>query len=138
MAEIHVQLKQKGSTSSLLSLNDHQIVIDRPVDKGGNGEGPMGGQVLLMSIAGCFSSTLYAAAQARNLQIEVLEMDVIGVLSENAPKRFEAIKLKVTSGTCGNTKEFSKLLKVAEKGCIAVNTIKMGMGGEVDQSETTS
>lgn len=134
MAEINVKLKQKGRTSSLLSLNDHQIVIDRPVDKGGNGEGPMGGQVLLMSIAGCFSSTLYAAAQARNLQIENLEMDVIGVLSENAPKRFESIKLEITAGSCGDKKEFTKLLKVAEKGCIAVNTIKSGMGFQATQT----
>lgn len=133
MAEVIVQLKQKGETSSLLTLNEHYIIIDRPVSKGGHGEGPMGGQVLLMSIAGCFSSTLYAAAQARNLKIEDLEMNVIGVLSEDAPKRFISIKLNVTGGSCGDGEQFPKLLKVAEKGCIAVNTIKQGMGFEVAQ-----
>ena len=93
----------------------------------------MGGQVLLMSIAGCFSSTLYAAAQARDLKIEGLEMKVIGQLSDDLPKRFKSLTLKVLKGTCGDEAEFSKLLKIAEKGCIAVNTIKSGLQFQVEE-----
>ncbi len=127
MDTITVQLKQNGETSSLLTFGEHNIIIDRPVEKGGNGEGPMGGQVLLMSIAGCFSSTLYAAAQVRDLEIEGLEITVKGGISESQPKRFESIELEITNGTCGDEAEFPKLLEIAEKGCIAVNTIKAGM-----------
>ena len=133
MAAIKVHLKQKGPTSSTLSIKDHEIIIDRPVEKGGHGEGPMGGQVLLMSVAGCFSSTLYAAAQARDLKIEGLEMEVVGQLSEDLPKRFISLTLNVTGGSCGNEAEFSKLLKIAEKGCIAVNTIKSGLQFKVTE-----
>ena len=131
MESIVVYLDQHGETSSRLSYKEHQIIIDRPLDKGGNGNGPMGGQVLLMSVAGCFSSTLYAAAQARNLKIEGLKIAVTGHISDSTPKRFEALTLNVVEGNCGNNKEFSKLLEIAEKGCIAVNTIKNGMKFQV-------
>jgi len=86
---------------------------------------------LLMSIAGCYSSTLYAAAQARNLKIERLKIVVTGHISDTTPKRFEALTLEVVKGTCGNEKEFPKLLEIAEKGCIAVNTVKTGMKFQV-------
>lgn len=133
MEKITLHLKQKGATSSLLTLGEHKLIIDRPVEKGGHGEGPMGGQVLLMSVAGCFSSTLYAAAQARDLKIEGLRMVVTGEISESTPKRFETLTLEVTEGACGDEKKFSKLLKIAENGCIAVNTIKIGMRFQVNE-----
>lgn len=117
----------------MLTLGEHNLIIDRPVEKGGQGEGPMGGQVLLMSVAGCFSSTLYAAAQARDLKIEGLRMLVTGEISEGTPKRFEALTLEVIEGTCGDENEFTKLLKIAENGCIAVNTIKSGMHFQVNE-----
>lgn len=135
MATITVQLEQKGETSSQLNFGEHNIIIDRPVDKGGHGEGPMGGQVLLMSVAGCFSSTLYAAAQARNLKIEGLKIEVTGEISESIPKRFETLTLEVTEGTCGDEKAFSKLLKIAEQGCIAVNTVKNGLNFQVSEKQ---
>ena len=131
MDTIIVKLKQKGTTSSVLTLDEHEIVIDRPVEKGGHGEGPMGGQVLLMSVAGCFASTLYAAAQSRDLQIEGLKIIVKGQISDSSPKRFETLTLEVADGTCGDEKEFPKLLRIAEQGCIAVNTIKQGMNFKV-------
>ena len=131
MDTITVQLKQNGETSSLLTFGEHNIVIDRPVEKGGHGEGPMGGQVLLMSVAGCFSSTLYAAAHARNLKIEGLEITVKAEISDSLPKHFESLNLEVKNGTCGDEGEFSKLLEIAEKGCIAVNTIKNGLNFKV-------
>ncbi len=131
MDTITVQLKQNGETSSLLTFGEHNIVIDRPVEKGGHGEGPMGGQVLLMSVAGCFSSTLYAAAHARNLKIEGLEITVKAEISDSLPKHFESLNLEVKNGMCGDEGEFSKLLEIAEKGCIAVNTIKNGLNFKV-------
>lgn len=138
MESVTVHLDQYGETSSLLSFENHQIIIDRPPSKGGHGEGPMGGQVLLMSVAGCFSSTLYTAAQARDLKIERLKMVVTGHISDSTPKRFEALTLEIVEGTCGNDKEFSKLLEVAEKGCIAVNTMKNSMNFQVTESPISS
>jgi uncharacterized OsmC-like protein len=138
MESVTVQLDQKGDTSSTLSFGAYQIIIDRPPGKGGRGEGPMGGQVLLMSVAGCFSSTLYAAAQARVMKIEGLKICVTGYISDDQPKRFEALNLEVVAGSCGDQREFSKLLKIAERGCIAVNTVKNGMKFQVTDHRVLS
>ena len=131
MSKVTVTLHQAGETSSKLSVGQHSITIDRPLEKGGHNEGPMGGQVLLMSVAGCFASTLYAAGDGRGLKIEDLQIEVHGVLSDDIPKRFEKLVFEVVKVNCDDLKVFEKLLKVAEKGCIAVNTIKAGMEVEI-------
>lgn len=127
MPSIHLKLTQKDKTLSLVEAGEHQLQIDRPLSKGGSNQGPMGGQALLMGIAGCYASTLYGAAIARNMTISDLGIDVVAEISEDAPARFTSIALNITSGSCSQPEEFEKLLAIAEKGCIAVNTIKNGM-----------
>lgn len=68
MDKIKITLKQNSETSMKLQHDQFGIVVDRPVEKGGGGEGLMGGQYLLTGIAGCFCSTFFAVAQTRNLQ----------------------------------------------------------------------
>ncbi len=131
MNTITVNLHQNSPTSSLLTFGEHELIIDRPIDKGGQNQGPMGGQVLLMSVGGCFCSTLYAAAQAREIVVEDLKLSIHGTLSEGLPKRFQEISLEVLEVQCSHPEEFAKLLKIAENGCIAVNTIKQGLDFKV-------
>ena len=64
MPELTISLTQKGDTATEGKIGKHSVIIDRPLDKGGNDLGPMGGQYLIASIAGCFSSTFFAAAKS--------------------------------------------------------------------------
>jgi uncharacterized OsmC-like protein len=124
MATIKIQLNQNSETSVELQHNQFNITIDRPIEKGGNGKGLMGGQYMLAGVGGCFCSTLFAAAQARDIQIEGLSVIVSAMLSEEHPKRFMSITLDATYENCNQPSEFEKLLTIAEQGCISVNTIK--------------
>jgi len=124
MATIALTLIQNSTTSVQLQNNDFNIIVDRPVDKGGNGLGLMGGQYMLTGIGGCFSSTLFAAAQSRAIKIEGLTITISAILSEELPKRFTDITLKVSYEVCSHPAEFDKLLAIAEQGCISVNTVK--------------
>jgi len=126
MGAIKIILEQASPTSMRL-VNDFQIVVDRPAEKGGGGTGLMGGQYLLTGIAGCFCSTLFAAAQARQILIENLKVVLEANLSQDLPKRFDAVQLHVSYGSCNQPDEFGPLLKIAEKGCLSINTIKKGM-----------
>jgi uncharacterized OsmC-like protein len=54
----------------------------------------MGGELLLVALGGCFMSNLVAAAAARNIPAEELEVRVQGTLA-SAPPRVEAIDLEV-------------------------------------------
>ncbi len=127
MSTINITFKQITDTATIAQVGDYQLTIDRPPAKGGGGAGPMGGQALLAGVGGCFASTLFGAAQARDLTITGLELNLSARLSETIPKRFESIQLDVVGGVCSDPEAFGKLVRIAEKGCISINTIKQGL-----------
>jgi putative redox protein len=98
------------------------VPIDRPEAKGGHDAGPMGGELFLTAIGGCFSSTLLAAIKARGADISSLQVEVTGTLVDS-PTRFATVELLV-SANYAEREQFEKLVEIAEKGCIIVNTLK--------------
>lgn len=123
MAEITVSVQQLDtSPTSEASVGEHKVLIDRPTDKGGNNRGPMGGQLLLASLGGCFMSNLIAAVQGRGLDLSNLEVHVRGNLS-TSPPRFDAIVMEVY-GAGRDLAQLAKLTEIAERACIVSNTLK--------------
>ena len=52
MPEMMVTVAQlDGTATSTGSARDHRVLIDRPRDKGGLDQGPMGGELLLHTLA---------------------------------------------------------------------------------------
>ena len=127
MDKIKITLEQHAETSMKLRHDQFEVIVDRPVEKGGGAAGLMGGQYLLTGIAGCFCSTLFAAAQAREVTIEGLNVQVIATVSDDMPKRFTDVQLEVSYQNCSDPASFDKLLKMSEQGCISVNTVKHAM-----------
>ncbi len=122
MTEITVTLKQHETTASMATIRDHQFVIDRPESKGGNNAGPMGGELLLASVGGCFMSNLRAAIAAREgVSVEKIALTVTATLSDDMT-RFSSIDMQVTAEADGS--ELQKLVTIAERACIAANTIR--------------
>ena len=107
-----------------ISVN-HHVQIDRPVAKGGTDTGPMGGELFLASVGGCFMSNLLAAVRAREATVTNAQTLVIGTL-EGTPPRFTAIAIAVSAG-CDDPDLLDKLIEIAARGCIMVNTLR-GLG----------
>lgn len=120
--EARVQVKQISATTSECTARQHRSLSDRPEAKGGEDRGPMGGELLLMGLGGCFMSNLLAAVRAREAQVSNLTIDIAGSLAE-APARFEAVRMTI-SGTYADRTEMEKLVTIAERGCIVANTLK--------------
>ena len=122
MAEIAVTLKQHEATASMATIRNHQFVIDRPEAKGGTNAGPMGGELLLASVGGCFMSNLRAAIAAReDVSIENIVLTVTATLSDDMT-RLSAVHMHVTAAA--DSPELKKLVTIAERACIAANTIR--------------
>ena len=98
------------------------MLIDRPSAKGGADAGPMGGELFLTSVAGCFMSNLLAAIKARNAAISGVRIDVAGMLAET-PARFESVDLNVTAETA-DSKALAQVIEIADRGCIMMNTLR--------------
>ncbi|WP_339750960.1 OsmC family protein [Algoriphagus aquimarinus] len=134
MAQLSIKLAQTSPTAVETQVANHSITVDRPVEKGGGGLGLMGGQHMLIGIGGCFCSTLFAAAQSRGIEVEGLAVEVSATLAEEGAPRFTAIHLGVTCQKPESSEEVEKLIAIAEKGCISINTVKSGLNFSAELS----
>nr|WP_159047573.1 OsmC family protein [Streptomyces antibioticus] len=103
---------------------DHTLTIDRPKEKEGTDAGPMGGELLLLALGGCYVSTFLAALKAENPQADASEItfQVDGSLV-TAPTRFCEITVQVSAPAALQDLIAKPLLK-AERGCIVHNSIR--------------
>jgi putative redox protein len=122
MPNVTVQLKQAGPKTSEATIREHRVLVDRPESKGGNNLGPMGGELFLASIGGCFLSNMYAAIQARDAAVSNVRAEVVGRL-EGDPPHYEEITL-TAGGDYDDPELFQKLVTISERGCIMVHTLK--------------
>jgi len=120
--EVHVQVRQIGDSTSACTARQHKTLSDRPPAKGGADRGPMGGEMLLMGLGGCFMSNLLAAIKARQAAIADVSISLTATLAD-APPRFTTINLSI-SGSYGDKDEMEKLVTIAERSCIVANTLK--------------
>jgi putative redox protein len=129
MPQVNVVLHQAGKTTSHGTARTHEVFVDRPEAKGGSDRGPMGGEYMLLGIGGCFASNLYAAAIARELPLNDLVVQVSAEVADT-PSRFASIALTVSSSL--ERDEFEKLVTIADRSCISVNTVRSAVDLTVD------
>ena len=120
--QMKIQLRQVSISTTEATIRTHQVLIDRPEDKGGADRGPMGGDLFLASVGGCFMSNLLAAIRARGEQISEAHLEVIGTIAES-PARFSALDLYVTAHGA-NPELLEKLVELADRSCIMMNTLR--------------
>ncbi len=89
----------------------------------------MGGELFLASVGGCFVSNLLAAIKAREALVGAVQTEVTGTL-DGTPPQFTGISLLV-SAECEDRDELEKLVEIAARGCIMVNTLRGKLDLEV-------
>ena len=125
MATATVKVEQISGSASRGNARGHELVMDRPEARGGSNAGMMGGEAMLNGLGGCFMSNLLAAAKARNIELKHARADIEGDMAD-APSRFTAIRMSV-SAQCDPPEELNKLVAIAERGCISVNTLRAAL-----------
>jgi putative redox protein len=120
--QMKIQLRQVSSSTSEATLRTHQVLIDRPAEKGGADMGPMGGELFLAGVGGCFMSNLLAAIRAREADISDVRTEVIGTIAES-PARFSAIELHVTAES-PDRELLERVVEIADRACIMMNTLR--------------
>ncbi|MFI1994892.1 OsmC family protein [Actinoplanes sp. NPDC020271] len=123
-SNISVSVRQLDGTALAGTARAHEVAIDRPVAKGGTDSGPMGGELLLLALGGCFMSTLVATAAVDGYPLVpgAVRCEVTGTLID-APTRFSEIVVSVAA-PAGSREVLSKSLAKAERGCIVHNTLR--------------
>jgi len=120
--EMKIELRQVSASASEATIGAHCVLIDRPASKGGADAGPLGGELFLASVGGCFMSNLLAAIKARQAKVSEVQTEVTATPS-GSPPRFTEIELCV-SAECADRELLEKLVEIAERGCIMMNTLR--------------
>lgn len=134
--EIKVVLQQTSPTTSEATIRQHKVLVDRPAAKGGTDLGPMGGELFLSAVGGCFMSNLLAAFRARNAEPPNISAEVSGTLAES-PSRFVAINVHVTAEG-GDQALLERLVTIADRGCIMMNTLRDKLPVEIRTGAATA
>ena len=131
MSSSDVRVKLIEGFLSVAVAGNHSVAIDRPVSAGGTEAGFRAGELTLISLGGCLSSTLAGVAQARDITLQNVDIRVKGKTLPN-PDRFGEFEVLVDlaatnqAGVQLGDEELDKLLQIAERGCFITNTLKAG------------
>lgn len=114
-------IEHLNHTTSRASVRTHTVLVDRGVAKGGLDLGPAGGEYLLVSLGGCFTSHLVAAIRAREAPVSNVRVTVTGTM-DGTPERFTAFTMDV-SAECQDPALVRKLITIAARSCQVTNTL---------------
>jgi putative redox protein len=109
-------------TTSRATVRNHTFLVDRGVAKGGFDLGPAGGEYLLVSLGGCFTSHLLASIRARDAAVTNISVVVRGTL-DGAPERFTTFTVDV-SAQCSDPALARKLITIAGRACQVITTLR--------------
>src|SRR5262245_53698476 len=132
---VSVDVVQVGPATSQATARSHSVLVDRPEDKGGHDRGPLGGELLLVSLGGCFMSTLLAAIRTRGANVSNVRIGVTGMIG-GVPERFEAISMRVQAAY-SDEDLMRKLVTIAERGCLVTNTLSSALVISIELSRSS-
>ena len=82
-----------GRTTALGSAGPFTMVVDRPTDAGGGGQGFNGGQLLNLAVAGCVSNDLFREAARAGIRLRRVRVtarsDYVGDPPVSTPIEYE-------------------------------------------------
>jgi putative redox protein len=120
--EMKIQLRQISPSASEATIGRHKLLVDRPSAKGGGDQGPMGGELFLAAVGGCFMSNLLAAIKTREADVSDVRVEVVGSLADS-PARFVGVELRVAAQRRDQA-QLERLVEIADRGCIMMNTLR--------------
>jgi putative redox protein len=85
----------------------------------------MGGELMLLSLGGCFLSNLLAAVASRSADVSNIRIAVTGHIG-GVPERYESIEMRVKA-KFSDPDLMRKLVTIAERGCLVTNTLRTAL-----------
>jgi len=108
-----------GGMRAVVQAGGHEIIVDEPESAGGTDTGPQPTDLLLASIASCFTLAMAYAADKRGIELPGLRVRVVGTYEG---LKFTRIELLI--GSAGPSGVLEELISDAERVCYVTNTLR--------------
>jgi putative redox protein len=105
--------RRDGFTHDVEIEGGHTIVVDEPLERGGNDEGPSPTRVLAAALAACTAITCEMYAARKGWELGKVEVDVDATLDDKAAFVDATVTLRVPEKL--DSEQQAKLLKIAGK-----------------------
>ena len=127
-----VESTWRGGLRCDVAAGNFVVVADEPESVGGSDEGPQPTELLLASVASCFTLAIAYSARKRSIALAELSVKVTGVY--DGP-RFRAIHIAPQIGC--DPALFDSLIRQAERVCYVTNTLRSNVDIIVDVEPAT-
>jgi putative redox protein len=109
-----------------VTVRSHELTVDEPAEDGGKDTGPTPTELLLASLASCYTLSLRWAGQHRNVPLGDIQVTANGSYQG---LKFSCIRLEVRADLPPG--EAAALLRDASRVCYVSNTLAGSVGVEV-------
>ena len=113
---------EPGPLNCVVSVGGFSILVDEPESAGGTGAGPQPTDLLLASVASCFTLALVYSAGKRGIAMTGVQVDAVG---HYAGPSFDTVRISVEV-TGPTPDELADLIAAAERVCYVSNTLRAG------------
>lgn len=120
MIERTVGAVWEGGMRATVDAGGFVLTVDEPTEAGGTGQGPQPTELLLASIASCFTLALAHSAAKRGVEVRDLRVDATGTY--DGP-RFSALRIEVHAQAPAGD-DLDRLVEAAQRVCYVTNTLR--------------
>jgi putative redox protein len=116
-----------------VAVEGFSIAVDEPESVGGTGAAPGPTDLLLASVASCFTLALVHSANKRGIALGRVRVDVVG---DYAGPRFDAVHIGVdVAGP--SAQQLKDLIVAAERVCYVTNTLRTAVHVSITAGSAT-
>jgi uncharacterized OsmC-like protein len=119
VSERTVHTRWTGGMRAVTDVDGFELVVDEPPAHGGTGSGPQPTDLLLAAVGSCIALSMAFVARRRGVDLQGLEVSVVGTYRG---LEFERIEATIGSGTPREVLE--ELVPEAERVCYVSNTLR--------------
>ncbi len=126
MAQTNVRVRTVQDACVAVGWTGHRtLTIDRPEQAGGMGLGFNGGELLLLSIGGCYSNDIFREAAKRGMVIKSVQVDVEADWG-GVPVRAQNVALATQIEAEASEEEILDLIEYTDRIAEIPNSLRLG------------
>jgi len=120
-----ITVRHEGGDRFSIDVRGHRVVVDQPVDVGGNDTGPTPTELFVVGLASCVGFYAERFLRRHDLPVRGLGVDCDFEMSEDGPARVTAIDVRVHL-PMGFPEERRVALDRVVEHCAVHNTLRLG------------